>query len=95
MKAFNLLDKTTIDGKKKSASDPAFNMAAQLLAARLNGIAGAETCAAATTAIADGQALLDAIAFNGLTHARMTQAQTSQANALATTLDRYNNGLLC
>jgi hypothetical protein len=94
-KAFNLLDKTTIDGKKKSASDPAFNMAAQLLAAKLNVIAGAGTCSAASTAIADGHALLHAVEFNGLTHARLTPAQASQANALATTLDRYNNGLLC
>ena len=70
-------------------------MAAQLLAAKLNVTAGAGTCSAATTAIADGQALLVAIAFDGLTHARMTSAQTTQANTLATTLDRYNNGLLC
>jgi hypothetical protein len=94
-KAFNLLDKTTIDGKKKMASDPAFNMAAQLLAAKLNVLAGAGTCAASTTAIADGQALLYAIAFDGLTHTKLTAAQTTQANALAVTLDRYNNGLLC
>jgi carboxypeptidase family protein/prealbumin domain-containing protein len=94
-KAFNLLDKTTIDGKKKSASDPAFNMAAQLLAAKLNGVAGAGTCGAATAAITDGQALLQSVAFDGLTHAKLTGAQTAQANTLATTLDRYNNGLLC
>lgn len=94
-KALNLLDKTTIDGKKKSASDPAFNMAAQLLAAKLNRLAEAETCAAVATAIVDGQALLDAVAFDGLTHGRMTAQQSARANALAMTLDRYNNGLLC
>ncbi len=94
-KAFNLLDQTTIDGKKKSASDPAFNMAAQLLAAKLNVVAEAGSCTAANDAIAAGQALLDAVPFNGLTHTKLTAAQTTQANALATTLDRYNNGLLC
>ena len=94
-KAFNLLDKTTIDGKKKSASDPAFNMAAQLLAAKLNVMAEAGSCTAANDAIAAGQALLDAIAFNGLTHTKLTAVQTTEANSLATTLDRYNNGLLC
>ena len=95
LKAFNLLDKTTIDGKKKSASDPAFNMAAQLLAARLNVVAGAGSCTAANNAIAAGQTLLHAVVFNGLTHTKLTAAQTTEANALATTLDRYNNGLLC
>ncbi len=95
LKAFNLLDKTTIDGKKKSASDPAFNMAAQLLAARLNVVAGAGSCTAANDAIAAGQTLLHVVVFNGLTHTKLTAAQTTQSNALATTLDRYNNGLLC
>jgi hypothetical protein len=95
LKAFNLLDKTTIDGKKKSASDPAFNMAAQLLAAKLNIVAGAGSCTAANDAIATGQTLLHAVVFNGLTHTKLTPAQATQTNALATTLDRYNNGLLC
>jgi hypothetical protein len=95
VKAFNLLDKTTIDGKKKSASDPAFNMAAQLLAAKLNIIEEAGSCTAANDAIAAGQTLLHTVVFNGLTHTKLTAAQTTQANGLAVTLDRYNNGLLC
>ena len=70
-------------------------MAAQLLAARLNIIAEAGSCTAANDAIAAGQALLHAVAFDGLTHTKLTAAQTTQANALAATLDRYNNGLLC
>jgi carboxypeptidase family protein len=93
--AVNLLNKTTIDGKKKVSSDPAFNMAAQLLAADLNILAKARTCQAANSAIADGQALLYAVNFNGLTHTTLTSAQATQANNLATILDRYNNGLLC
>ncbi len=36
--AYNLLNKSDLDGKKK-ASDPAFNLAAQLLAAKLSSIA--------------------------------------------------------
>ena len=58
-------------------------------------VAGAGTCPAAVTAINAAQALLDAINFNGITHETMTTAQKNQANSLATTLDRYNNNLLC
>jgi hypothetical protein len=95
LKAVRILDKSTIDSGKKMSSDPAFNLAGQLLAAKLNVVAGAGTCPAAVTAINSAQALLDAINFNGITHATMTTAQKNQANNLATTLDRYNNNLLC
>jgi hypothetical protein len=76
---------------------PAYNLAAQLLAAKLNVTAGAGTCAAATTAIADAQALLDLINFTGTGSYKnkMTAAQQAQANALAATLDSYNNNTLC
>ena len=95
-KAVSLLNKSTIDGKKKMASDPAFNMAAQLLAAKLNVVAGAGACQAAADAIAQGQALLAAIDFVGTTtYKKMTAAQVTQANNLATILDKYNNNLLC
>ena len=43
LKAVSLLNKSTIDTGKKMASDPAFNLAAQLLAAKLNVVAGAVT----------------------------------------------------
>jgi hypothetical protein len=95
LKAVRMLDKSRIDNGKKMSSDPAFNLAAQLLAAKLNVVAGAGTCPAAVTAINAAQALLDAINFDGITHATMTTAQKNQANSLATTLDRYNNNLLC
>ena len=39
--AFNLLGKSTMNGKSKQASDPLFNMTAQLLGAELNMFAGA------------------------------------------------------
>ena len=96
-KAVSILNKSDIVSGKKMASDPAYNMAAQLLAAKLNVVAGAGTCAAATTAITDGSALLTAIGFTGTGKylPSMTPAQVAQANALASTLDAYNNNLLC
>jgi hypothetical protein len=95
LKAIRLLNKSTIDTAKKMASDPAFNLAAQLLAAELNVVAGAGTCPAAVSAINGAQTLLAAIHFNGITHDKLSAAQATQANSLATTLDRYNNDLLC
>lgn len=90
-----LLNKSTLSGTKK-ASDPLWNMAAQLLAAKLNVQAGASICPAVTAAITSGQGLLAARSFNGSTYSgKLTSAQTATANAVATTLDKYNNGLLC
>jgi hypothetical protein len=95
-KAVNILNKTTIDGAKKKASDPLFNMAAQLLAAKLNIVAGAATCSAADTAIASAQALLVKYSWNGLIYSpKLTTADAALANSLNTTLDRYNNNDLC
>ena len=73
-KAVELLDKSTIDTGKKMASDPAFNLAAQLLAAKLNLVAGAGSCGAAASAIADAQALLAAVHFNGITHDKLSSS---------------------
>jgi len=94
-KAVNILNKTTINGARKMASDPAFGLAAQLLGAKLNIVAGAASCPSANTAIAQGQALLAAIHFNGITHDALTKAQKTDANNLANTLDLYNNNMLC
>jgi len=93
--AVNLLNKSTIDKGVKMASDAAFNLAAQLLGAELNIVAGAGACPAAVTAINQGQALLGAIHFDGKTHLKMSTAQLTQANGFAATLDKYNNDLLC
>jgi hypothetical protein len=95
LKAVRILNKSTINNGTKKSSDPAFNLAAQLLAARLNVLALAGTCPAAVTAINAAQALLDAVNFNGITHDKLSAAQATQANALATTLDSYNNNRLC
>jgi len=95
LKAVRLLDKSTIDTGKKMASDPAFNMAAQLLAAQLNFTSGAGKCSAAVNAVNQAQALLAAINFNGIKHDKMSSTQITLANSLATTLDNYNNNILC
>lgn len=95
LQAVRLLSKQSVDTGKVMASDPAFNLAAQLLAAELNVQAGAGVCGAAVSAINNAQTLLAAIHFNGITHDKMIVAQTTQANTLATTLDNYNNNKLC
>ena len=78
------------------ASDPAYNLAAQFLAAKLNLQAGAGTCGAVTTAIASAQHCWNAINFNGTSSFKnMTAVQQSTANSLAATLDSYNNNTLC
>jgi hypothetical protein len=98
--AVSILNKSSLDGTKR-ASDAAYALAAQLLAAELNYQAGAIQCQDATDAIADGQALLDLIDFDAtgsylgpkVKGAKAIQRQ--EALALAATLDDYNNNLLC
>ena len=92
-KAVNLLNKSTIDGKKKMASDPLFNMTAQLVAAQLNRFMGSGISGVTIVNI-DRAVLLDGkYKFNGLTYSpALTAADTSLANCLATQLDNYNNG---
>ena len=92
LKAISILNKSDWKTGKKMASDPAYNMAAQLLGAMLNVTAGAGTCANSTQAIASGQALLVAIGFNGTGsyQSKMTATQITVANTLAGILDAYN-----
>jgi len=89
-KAVSLLNKSTFDGKKK-ASDPAFNLAAQLVAAELNYAAGAGKKPAVTTAIQQAVLLLGKYKFNGLTHDTISAADATTMNNLAKILDDYNN----
>ncbi|MGN6607628.1 MAG: hypothetical protein ACTHMS_11555 [Jatrophihabitans sp.] len=94
--AVNILNKTTINGKTKLSADPLFNMAAQLLAADLNIQAGAGACGAAVTAINQAHALLVKYGFNGNSYSpKLASADATLANSLATSLDKYNNDLLC
>ena len=93
--AVAILDKSQLNGTKM-ASDAAYGLAAQLLAAKLNVQADAVACGGATGAIADGQALLDAIGFDGTgTYLKSSSANRTLALAIAGTLDDYNNGNLC
>jgi hypothetical protein len=93
--AIRILNKSDVVTGQKRAADPAYNLAAQLLGAKLNLVAGSSACTAVTTAVGSAQALLVAINFTGTGPSTMTAAQAALANTLATTLDNYNNGLLC
>jgi hypothetical protein len=98
--AVAILNKSSLDSTKR-ASDAAYALAAQLLAAELNYQAGAIQCSDASDAIADGQALLDLINFDatgsylGPKVKGAAAIQRQEALALAATLDDYNNNLLC
>ena len=97
--AVAILDKRTLSEEgKKSANDAAYEVAAQLLAAKLNLAAGAETCQAVLDATAEADALLDSIDFDGTgsyLSAKSKDLLRNEALTLAATLDEYNNGILC
>jgi hypothetical protein len=94
-KAVQTLSKSTFSGTKK-ASDPLFNMAAQLLAAKLNINAQAGVCSALIPALNGAEDLLDKYGWNGNTYSpSLTAADATLANGYATTLDKYNNNQLC
>ncbi len=90
----NLANLTLVGDGKKMASDPAWNVAAQLLAYRLNIVAGAGDKAAANAAAADAQAILVAIGFDGLSRGPISAAQKAALNNDAAVLDSYNNNTL-
>ena len=101
-----ILSKQDLSGRNK-ASDAAYELAAQLLAAKLNLAAGAETCSGVQTAVMNGQALLanspgdtpPGVNFDGtgsyLPSNTNKVALRNTALNLASTLDQYNNGDLC
>jgi hypothetical protein len=94
--AVNLLAKSAIDGSKR-AGDPVYNMVAQMLGARLNVAAQAGTCAALNTALADAQAFLDLINFNGTGSYKtnsFTADQKSDLSEWAGIFGSYNEGTL-
>jgi hypothetical protein len=93
--AIRILNKSRVDTGAKAASDPVFAFASQYLAAKLNYVAGAKHCSAATSAMTSGQSLLLAVHFNGSTHDPLTSTQKSQLLTWANTLDQYNNNPLC
>ena len=101
--AVDLLLSRDLDGTIR-ASDGAYNLASQLLAAKLNRAAGAavpgdgtgeggEDCADVQAQIDAGQALLDELEFDG-TGSYLLPGATDRQTALdiADCLDQYNNG---
>ena len=92
-KAVRLLNKSTVDTSTKEASDPLFNLAAQLIAAELNRAAGAFGCPAVTLAIANANALLSKYKFVGKYPytGKLSSGDATLANSLAQKLDDYNN----
>lgn len=89
--AVRLLDKRNFSGAKM-ASDPLFNMAAQLVAAELNLASGAYTCPAVTSAVATAEGLLKTYNFTGFGYTTpLTAADAALANKTAQKLDDYNN----
>jgi hypothetical protein len=109
--AVNLLDKRKISGAndkgrtQKVASDAAYALAAQLLAALANESVYAGVCTEAAAAITAGQTLLYDIGFNGAGDYFISKGKTDieeinghtrqEATDLASTLDSYNNNTLC
>jgi hypothetical protein len=92
----SILDHRDINNGKKMASDAAYKLARNLLAAQLNLAAEAETCPEVVDAVAAGNALLISIGFDGTgKYLRPKDAEFHTATDLAYTLDQYNNGYLC
>ncbi len=92
--AVALLDKRNFGGQKK-ASDPLFNMAAQLVAVELNLAAGAYTCGSVANLVTEAEGLLSKYAFTGAGYTGKLSTSNpndaGRANFLASKLDDYNN----
>ncbi len=88
--AVRVLDKRTISGVSNTTA--AFQLAAQLLAARLNLFNGGVSCPKINHALVSSQKLLTAIKFTGAGTPAMTSGQRTLALDLADLLDTHNNG---
>lgn len=80
------------------AGDPAYALAAQLLAAQLNLAAGSAYCPAAGQAVQAGQVLLLSLGFQGSGAVLSVPAggeEVDTARLLAEQLARFNTGKLC
>jgi hypothetical protein len=99
--AVRILSKQDVSSGANKGSDPAFNLTAQLLAAKLNVQAGAGVNGCAVNAINSAQDILDgppptyAVSFNGTGSYPKSGQFATNANSLATTLDKYNNTNSC
>ena len=89
--AVQTLSKNTFSGVKK-ASDPLFNMAAQLLAADLNVKTGDIPSSTVANTITAAQALLVKYGWNGKGYTgTLSSADAALANSYNTLLDEFNN----
>lgn len=71
--------------------NPFYQLAHQYMAAKLNVLNGASSTTDVDNAISGAEALFNSLAAGSNS---LTDAQKSQANAWATLLDNYNNGLI-
>jgi hypothetical protein len=89
--AVSLLDKRDFNSAKK-ASDPLFNMAAQLVAVEVNLAAGAYTCPTFATVVTTAEGLLAKYKLTGFGYTgTLSKGDATLANTTATKLDDYNN----
>jgi len=89
--AVALLNKSTFSGTKM-ASDPLFNLAAQLVGAELNQAAGAGVCVKVVNTINYANTLLTKYKFVGTSYTgKVSSADANLANTYATELDNFNN----
>jgi hypothetical protein len=97
-------DEDVVKDGKKLAKDPAYRLAGNLLAAKLNLAAGAGSCQAIFDAVAEAEEILAAIGFDGQgTYFKGTRGTPppdfpytpQEVAALAGLIDEYNNGMLC
>jgi hypothetical protein len=92
--ATHLLSKQDFDGNMK-ANDAAYNLAAQLVAAKLNQVAGAPVPVCIADAIVEASAMLAGLNFTGAGDylgPRTSGAARSAALSLGGLLERYNDG---
>ncbi|MDH3308224.1 MAG: hypothetical protein OEO77_11985, partial [Acidimicrobiia bacterium] len=95
-----LLDRRDIEDRRnrKRASDAAYNLASHLIAAQSNVAAQAGVCSEITQAIADANALLSGIGFDGTGQylgPKDKGPERQLALEIAALLDAYNNGEVC
>lgn len=81
------------DGEE--TSDPAFELAGQLLAAELNLTAGAETCPVADEAVVGAHLLLSTANFDGVPPSPLDAEAGGAVPQLIDLLEVYNAGELC
>lgn len=95
--AVNLLQRLDLQGFEHP-DDPAYALAAQLLAAQLNLAAGSEYCPAVDQAVKAGQLLLLSLGFDGSAsylEPPIANQGVVTAGLLTDQLSQYNAGTLC